>query len=229
METVLSVSGLSKEFGRIKAVNNLSLEVKQGQVFGMLGPNGSGKTTTLGMLMGVVNPTHGSFTWFKGGPDDRYISQYILTGVGHLKKLKALNSAGSSSQQLKTLVDKAIPYLDQKIKEDYAQLVKSKANPKDNHLSPLAIQYLYMRSFFPEYDIAPSSKPAVEYYRQQAKKYWLSNSKYLQAMIALVAVRSNDQQTADGIIKSLKENAIHHEELGMYWKEWNKKGSCKNL
>jgi ABC-2 type transport system ATP-binding protein len=44
------------------------LEVKQGQVFGMLGPNGSGKTTTLGMLMGVTNPTSGTFTWFGEQP-----------------------------------------------------------------------------------------------------------------------------------------------------------------
>lgn len=68
METVLSISDLSKSFGRIKAVNNISFEVKPGQVFGMLGPNGSGKTTTLGMLMGVVNPTSGSFTWFGEKP-----------------------------------------------------------------------------------------------------------------------------------------------------------------
>ena len=57
METVLSVTGLTKHFGRLCAVNGINLEVKAGQVFGMLGPNGSGKTTTLGMLMGVVNPT----------------------------------------------------------------------------------------------------------------------------------------------------------------------------
>lgn len=68
METVLSISNLTKHFGKIKAVNNLNLEVKQGQVFGMLGPNGSGKTTTLGMLMGVVNPTAGSFKWFNEEP-----------------------------------------------------------------------------------------------------------------------------------------------------------------
>jgi len=44
------------------------MEVKRGQVFGLLGPNGSGKTTTLGMLMGVVNPTSGSFSWFGEPP-----------------------------------------------------------------------------------------------------------------------------------------------------------------
>jgi ABC-2 type transport system ATP-binding protein len=67
-ETVLTVQNLVKQFGRIKAVNNLSLEIKRGQVFGMLGPNGSGKTTTLGMLMGVVNPTAGEFRWFNEAP-----------------------------------------------------------------------------------------------------------------------------------------------------------------
>ena len=67
-DTVLTINGLTKDFGRIKAVNNLNLEVKRGQVFGMLGPNGSGKTTTLGMLMGVVNPTAGNFLWFEQEP-----------------------------------------------------------------------------------------------------------------------------------------------------------------
>lgn len=67
-ESVLSVRSLVKDFGKIKAVNNLNLEIKRGQVFGMLGPNGSGKTTTLGMLMGVVNPTSGSFAWFGEAP-----------------------------------------------------------------------------------------------------------------------------------------------------------------
>lgn len=68
METVLSIKNLTKNFGRLCAVNNLNLDVKRGQVFGMLGPNGSGKTTTLGMLMGVVNPTAGSYSWFGEEP-----------------------------------------------------------------------------------------------------------------------------------------------------------------
>jgi ABC-type multidrug transport system ATPase subunit len=49
-------------------VNNLSLTVDRGQVFGMLGPNGSGKTTTLGMLMGVINPTAGEYLWLGEKP-----------------------------------------------------------------------------------------------------------------------------------------------------------------
>jgi len=64
LETVLEIENLTKYFGRLCAVNKMGLEVGAGQVFGMLGPNGSGKTTTLGMLMGVVNPTAGSYKWF---------------------------------------------------------------------------------------------------------------------------------------------------------------------
>jgi ABC-type multidrug transport system ATPase subunit len=68
LETVLSTQDLTKHFGRLCAVNKLNLEVKRGEVFGMLGPNGSGKTTTLGMLMGVTNPTAGNFKWFGEAP-----------------------------------------------------------------------------------------------------------------------------------------------------------------
>lgn len=64
MQRILKINKLTKFFGRIHAVNNLELEVFKGQVFGILGPNGSGKTTTLGMILDVVAPTSGSFNWF---------------------------------------------------------------------------------------------------------------------------------------------------------------------
>ncbi len=67
MSTVLTTNQLTKHFGRIKAVNDLDLYIEPGQVFGILGPNGSGKTTTLGMMLGVIAPTSGSFSWFEAG------------------------------------------------------------------------------------------------------------------------------------------------------------------
>ena len=61
---VIQTEGLTKRYGKIVAVDNLSLTVPRGHVFGLLGPNGSGKTTTMGMLLGLVRPTSGSFSLF---------------------------------------------------------------------------------------------------------------------------------------------------------------------
>lgn len=63
-DSVLTIRGLSKSYGQIRAVQGLDLEVTKGQVYGILGPNGSGKTTTLGMILGIVNPANGNFHWF---------------------------------------------------------------------------------------------------------------------------------------------------------------------
>jgi len=68
LDTVLSTTGLTKHYGKIKAVDDLNLDIKRGSVFGILGPNGSGKTTTLGMVLDVINITSGSYTWFGEKP-----------------------------------------------------------------------------------------------------------------------------------------------------------------
>jgi ABC-2 type transport system ATP-binding protein len=63
MPSAIEVSGLSKRFGPIQAVADLSFEVNAGRVTGFLGPNGSGKTTTLRILLGLVGATQGSATF----------------------------------------------------------------------------------------------------------------------------------------------------------------------
>ncbi|MFO7924485.1 MAG: ATP-binding cassette domain-containing protein [Bacteroidales bacterium] len=64
MQKILEIQQLTKHYGRIKAVHNLSIDVEKGQVFGILGPNGSGKTTTLSIIMGIIHQQSGSFSWF---------------------------------------------------------------------------------------------------------------------------------------------------------------------
>lgn len=66
MSTILNVTDLTKNFGRLTAVDTLSFRIEKGNVYGILGPNGSGKSTTLGMILNVVNPTSGTFSWFDG-------------------------------------------------------------------------------------------------------------------------------------------------------------------
>jgi ABC-2 type transport system ATP-binding protein len=61
--SILSVNNISKNYGRIQALNNVSFEVPKGAVFGILGPNGSGKTTLLGISMDIIKATSGRCLW----------------------------------------------------------------------------------------------------------------------------------------------------------------------
>ncbi len=78
--TVISTSRLTKAFGNLIAVNDLHLQVMRGDVFGFLGPNGSGKTTTIRMLLGLIRPTAGRAILF--GMDNAYQLSAILQHIG---------------------------------------------------------------------------------------------------------------------------------------------------
>ncbi len=171
---------------------------------------------SLDKLRDLQSP-NGGFSWFKGGPDDRYITQYILTGIGHLRQLKAVSD--NQIRAWEGITGKALQYLDKRIREDYDALLKKKSNLKKNQLSNNAIQYLYMRSFFRDQKLWAGTEAAYNFYRSQSQKFWLQQSSYMQGMIALALFRSGEMKTPKSILASLKENAMHNEELGMYWKE----------
>jgi ABC-2 type transport system ATP-binding protein len=78
--SIITTTGLTKTFGKLVAVNNLHLDVKRGDVFGFLGPNGSGKTTTIRMLLGLLRPTSGSIRIF--GLDNATHLQEVLPRIG---------------------------------------------------------------------------------------------------------------------------------------------------
>ena len=164
-----------------------------------------------------MQSSNGGFVWFKGGPDDRYITQYILTGIGHLQKLNAIPA--SSKAKLNAIIKQALAYLDKKLKDDYDYLVKHKIKLESNNLSYLQIQFLYMRSFFMNNGVGGEILKAYTYYRKQSQQFWLQQSRYMQGMIALSLHRTGDIQAAKNITASLKQNALVSEELGMYWKD----------
>ena len=68
---VLEVTNLSKYYGKIKALDGLNLTIEAGNLYGILGPNGSGKTTTLGVILDILKPDSGSYTWFDGAYGDK--------------------------------------------------------------------------------------------------------------------------------------------------------------
>ncbi|MFZ9386947.1 MAG: ABC transporter ATP-binding protein [Chitinophagaceae bacterium] len=80
MQTVLRVQGLSKNFGEIRAVENLSFSMEEGKVYGFLGQNGAGKSTTIRMLLTLIEPSAGSIEIF--GMDLRKHRNEILRQTG---------------------------------------------------------------------------------------------------------------------------------------------------
>jgi ABC-2 type transport system ATP-binding protein len=91
---VLSIQNLAKNYGSIKALNGISYDVPKGCVFGILGPNGSGKTTTLGIILDVLKSNSGSFQWFgqPSGPNTRKQIGSLLETPNFYHYLSALDN-----------------------------------------------------------------------------------------------------------------------------------------
>jgi uncharacterized protein YfaS (alpha-2-macroglobulin family) len=160
--------------------------------------------------------SNGAWSWFKGGRKNRYITQHIITGFGHLKHLNVTSSAVETS-----MIQQAIEYLDAEFVKEYKDLKKynNKVDLDKDHLSYTQLHYLYMRSFFPEIKTSKEVEDITKYYHTQIQKYWLSRSLYAKGLMALITHRMENDKTASKILKSLKENSITSDELGMYWKE----------
>ncbi|PKA99021.1 uncharacterized protein YfaS (alpha-2-macroglobulin family) [Flavobacteriaceae bacterium MAR_2009_75] len=159
--------------------------------------------------------TSGAWAWFSGGPDNRTITQHIVSGIGHLKKL----NVSSDIEEIRPMLEMAINYLDSAFVEEFQQMNKNANNINDDHLSQTQIHYLYIRSFFDEIPLSEKVLEIKNYYQKQAKKYWTKKSLSAKGMLALTLHRNNDSDTAKKILRSLKENSITSDELGMYWKE----------
>ncbi len=162
--------------------------------------------------------SNGGFCWFEGGPDDWYITQHIACGFGHLNKLGVIKVRENS--EVWNMLVNATRYCDNRMREEFEWTKKYNKDYKTkNHLSYNAIQYLYMRSFFKDVEMDGRNKEQFEYYKKQEQTYWLEQGRYMQGMISLSLFRYEDVKTPKDILKSLKENSINSEEMGMYWKE----------
>ena len=129
---MLKVENVTKDYGKLRAVNNLSFEVKPGEIFGLLGVNGAGKTTTFRMIMGLLDMTEGKITL-----DGKKIDYSVTDSIGFLTEERSLLTKLTVREQalyfgaLKGMSDKLIierldyllkkfgieEYKDKKIKE----------------------------------------------------------------------------------------------------------------
>ncbi len=127
--TVIRVSSLTKTFGDLNAIDDISFKVTAGEIVGFVGPNGAGKSTTIGTIMGFLHPTHGKIHLF-GEPvdtDSAYKNhQYIgyvagdmalldnLSGEQYLDHMAAL--VGSLAPHRKRLIEQLDPVLNKRLK-----------------------------------------------------------------------------------------------------------------
>jgi ABC-2 type transport system ATP-binding protein len=101
MVAVLQTEGLTKHFGALKAVQDLNLEVREGDLYGFLGPNGSGKTTSMRMILRLIRPTAGRVLMFGEELNGNFIG--IMQRVGSLVELPAYYPYLSAVKNLEIL------------------------------------------------------------------------------------------------------------------------------
>jgi len=101
MVAVLKTEGLTKHFGEFKAVQDLNLEVQEGDLYGFLGPNGSGKTTSMRMILQLIRATSGSVRVFGKEIRDHFIE--VMKQVGALVELPAYYPYLSAVKNLEIL------------------------------------------------------------------------------------------------------------------------------
>ena len=93
---IIELNQLSKFYGKAKGIENVTLEVNEGEIFGFIGPNGAGKSTTIRTMMGLIFPTSGSAKIFdmdcsKEGPKIRQEVGYLPSEVFYYDKMKVLD------------------------------------------------------------------------------------------------------------------------------------------
>ena len=108
MHPILTITGVSKNYGKLTALDAVSFEVPAGAVFGILGPNGSGKTTLLSIILDVLHADTGKFSWFGNSPQTNNRKQigslletpnfyHYLSAVDNLKITQAISGRGGST------------------------------------------------------------------------------------------------------------------------------------
>jgi ABC-2 type transport system ATP-binding protein len=107
MSSVLTLNNITKFYGPVRALKDVSFEVPEGSVFGILGPNGSGKTTLLGIILDVLKANNGNFLWFghPGSPEQRKkIGSFLetpnfyhyLSAIDNLKVTQHISGRGTA-------------------------------------------------------------------------------------------------------------------------------------
>ncbi|MDD4636788.1 MAG: alpha-2-macroglobulin family protein [Bacteroidales bacterium] len=161
----------------------------------------------------------GGWSWYPGMPESRYITQFI---IGYMSKIQSLGTYTFDNKELSMIMN-GLKYLDDMIAEDYIDLKKSMIGTDLGEVRPNIYQlyYLFARSNFIK--LMPlkddQTKEAADYYLAQVEKFGNEGPLFNRALSAITLSRNGKTTKAKSIVRSLREQAVQTEELGMYWKK----------
>lgn len=167
----------------------------------------------LDKLLKLQSP-NGGFAWYEGMPVSRYITMEIMLNLARLNRM----TGSQPDEDLRKAMESAMQYLDLQLSKDFSELKKSNKNyKKEQCVGNVQLFYLHVRSEYAHIPIHKAAQEAFVYYTEQSEKFWTSFTLYGKAMMAVVAHRNGKKQIAGAILKSLSENALKTDEMGMYW------------
>lgn len=140
-EYIIETFGLSKSFGKKKVLNNLNLKVKKGIIYGYLGKNGTGKTTTIKILLGMLSPNSGTARLFGFDADADYVK--IRGKIGYVSEDRSLYKWMKVSDALK-FVKGFYPGWSDSLASQYLKKYKLDASGKVKDLSRGMLSKLFL-------------------------------------------------------------------------------------
>ena len=156
----------------------------------------------------------GAFAWFNGMSESRYVTQYVLLNYARLNAMTSNNS----EKKLDKAILKALEYIDAQIARDFETLKRNNKNYKTTvSIGDMQWFYLHVRAMYSDVPILETSIEAANFYTEQAYKYWQNATLYGKAATSIIALHNENTKLAETILKSLKENAMKTDEMGMYW------------
>src|SRR5437660_6638519 len=96
-EPIVVIEQLTRQFGKLRAVDNLSMTIRAGETYGLIGPNGSGKTTLIRMLVGLLRPTSGTIMVM----NERMPSSRVAPYLGYMTQLMALDNDLTAGENMR--------------------------------------------------------------------------------------------------------------------------------
>ncbi len=167
---------------------------------------------TLEKFKELQNPD-GGFSWFNGMNSNLYVTQFILNGFGYIKQLDIIDM---NDKEIYSIIARALNYYDLEMKKEFDQKNTKKHIFYDHNYST---GYVYVRSFFKDIPLTEKCDSSFNYHLNKVENEWVDKNLMMQGMSAIALYRFGKVNTANSIMKSLKERAIHSDELGMYWKD----------